>query len=325
VKERKRAPVSTTAPTAEQRAARRERLLPLLIDLDDGLVEDVKLRELAGKLGTSPFHFHRLFTRIVGETPKKHVERIRLEKAALLLAVTNDPVLDIGLAVGFKNAETFTRRFKKFVGHTPSSYRRMAKAAQTKRLETVNFFGSSEYTLGRARFERLPAMTLLAMRRVGDYGALHDDYSRASPWSALTDFAAARRIAVQPMRIGIFYDDPTLTPPEQQRADLCVPIERSVSCGGPLRCIEFRGGTYALIEYTGRTGTVIDAFRAVADEIRRSDRYDFGDGPPLEIVHAIDVGGVTGVYRFDAAFPVRRLRKPADESKNRQDGGPRRR
>src|SRR5690606_16748074 len=89
-----------------------ERLLPLLIGLDDGLSEDVRLRELAAKFGTSPFHFHRMFTRAVGETPKKYVERVRLERAALLLAVSDELVVDIGLAVGFRNAETFTRRFK---------------------------------------------------------------------------------------------------------------------------------------------------------------------------------------------------------------------
>ena len=78
MKERKHATATRTADeTVEHGAARRERLLPLLIGLDDGLAEDVKLRQLAGKLGTSPFHFHRLFTRVVGETPKKHVERMR--------------------------------------------------------------------------------------------------------------------------------------------------------------------------------------------------------------------------------------------------------
>jgi transcriptional regulator GlxA family with amidase domain len=146
MKERKsarRRSLSTTTrrmdgPGEQPRAA--ERLLPLLVDLHDELAGDVKLSALAAKFGTSQFHFHRLFTDIVGETPKKHVERVRLEKAAMLLAVSDDPVLEIGLGVGFKNAETFTRRFKRFLGYTPSGYRRMARAAQARRLESVDFF-----------------------------------------------------------------------------------------------------------------------------------------------------------------------------------------
>src|SRR5690606_14452417 len=107
------------------------------------------------------------FTDAVGETPKKHVERVRLERAAMRLAVSDDHVLDIGLGVGFMNAETFARRFKRFLGYTPSAYRRMAKAAQAQRLASVDFFDNVEYTLAPARFERLPRMRLLAARHVG--------------------------------------------------------------------------------------------------------------------------------------------------------------
>lgn len=289
-----------------------ERLLPLLVDLHDGLSEEVSLRLLAEKFGTSAFHFHRLFTNVVGETPKKHIERVRLERAAMLLAVSDAPVLEIGLSVGFKNAETFSRRFKKFLGLAPSEYRRMAKAAQAARVASVDFFRSAEYTLGPARFERLPTMTLLAMRHLGDYGALHETYSGdSSPWNALTDWATSEDMRLGALRIGIFYDDPTLTPSALQRADICLPCERSDRSlsGKRVRCIDFPGGMHAVLEYVGGTSTVIDAFRGLADEIRRSSTFDFAEGPPLELIRELDVGGQAGLHRFDVCFPVKRKRK----------------
>src|SRR5690606_41271801 len=124
---------------------------------------------------------------------------------------------------------------------------------------------------------------------------------------------------VRPVRLRIFAHEPTLPPWPEQRADRCGPIAPRVQSADPIRCIESPGGVYAMVEYTGRTDTVIDAFRAVADEIRRSSRFDFGAGPPLELVHDVDVGGGNGVHRIDACFPVRRIRKPAG-SKNRQAG-----
>src|SRR5215216_1963430 len=103
---------------------------PLLIDVQHRLDADINLEALARQFGYSPFHFHRVFSKTVGETPKQHVDRLRLERAAYKLAITDDSVLDIALSVGFKNHETFSRAFKRAFGYTPRDYRRACKAAQ---------------------------------------------------------------------------------------------------------------------------------------------------------------------------------------------------
>jgi AraC family transcriptional regulator len=85
---------------------------------------DVSLDALAVRAGWSPFHFHRAFRRIVGETPKQYVLRLRLERAAARLATASDPVVSIAADTGFASHEVFTRAFRRQFGLTPSAYRR---------------------------------------------------------------------------------------------------------------------------------------------------------------------------------------------------------
>src|ERR1700733_1672394 len=94
-------------------------MVPLLIEVGDNLDQDMDLNWLAQKYGASPFHFHRLFSQAVRETPKKHIERLRLERAWYRLAVTNDSVIEIATATGYNNHETFARAFKRQYDQSP--------------------------------------------------------------------------------------------------------------------------------------------------------------------------------------------------------------
>ena len=87
------------------------------------LEEDVSLATLAGKARTSTFHFHRLFSAAVGESPKRLSLRLRLDRAAAMLLAADDPVIAIALSCGFDSHEVFTRAFQRRFGITPSRYR----------------------------------------------------------------------------------------------------------------------------------------------------------------------------------------------------------
>ena len=55
--------------------------------IEQHLSEEITLEQLAAEACFSPFHFHRIFTAIIGETPRDFIERIKLEKAANKLCV----------------------------------------------------------------------------------------------------------------------------------------------------------------------------------------------------------------------------------------------
>jgi AraC family transcriptional regulator len=104
-------------------------IVDLLGRLRGRLDEDVSLEALAEKAGWSPFHFHRTFKKVVGETPKRYTLRLRLERSAARLAGGDDPVLAIAAAEGFASHEVFTRAFRRRFGCSPSGYREASRRA----------------------------------------------------------------------------------------------------------------------------------------------------------------------------------------------------
>ena len=60
----------------------KQRLLRVLVHIQEHLDESLSLDELAGLACFSPFHFHRIFTGMLGESVKEYVRRLRIERAA---------------------------------------------------------------------------------------------------------------------------------------------------------------------------------------------------------------------------------------------------
>ena len=95
------------------------------------LDDDLSLTTLSGQTGLSPFHLHRLFAQVAGETPKQFALRLRLGRGASMLLTSRDSVLSIALACGFGSHESFTRAFGRQFGMTPTHYRARGFADRT--------------------------------------------------------------------------------------------------------------------------------------------------------------------------------------------------
>jgi AraC family transcriptional regulator len=286
-----------------------EELIPLLIDVEQKLDHEMNLESLARQCGYSPFHFHRFFSGEVGETPRQYIHRMRLERAAYKLAITRETVLQIALSVGFKNHETLSREFKRAFGCAPRDYRRACHAAQAERLERNRGFRGDGCLLSDVRFAHLPAMTLLAIRRHGAYATCPIPFQEDdSFWNDIIDWANSKSIDYRSIPIAISYDDPTVTPGPLQRLDACIPTESEVAGQGRIRRLDFAGGKYGGIEHTGPLSTIDQAYRNLADGIRRSVKYDFDLSPPVQIYRKIAIGGESSANVTEVYFPLRNRR-----------------
>src|SRR5689334_16239341 len=91
------------------------------------LGEALALETLAAQACLSPFHFHRVFRGMVGETPLELVRRLRLERAAWRLLHSDAPVTAIAFDAGYETHEAFTRAFRASYADSPSGFRRRTK------------------------------------------------------------------------------------------------------------------------------------------------------------------------------------------------------
>jgi AraC-like DNA-binding protein len=100
-----------------------QRLVRVLVHVHEHLDDPLPLDDLAAIAHFSPFHFHRIFSGMIGESVAQHVRRLRLERAALRLQHTQQPITHIAFDAGYENHESFTRAFKNAFDRTPSAYR----------------------------------------------------------------------------------------------------------------------------------------------------------------------------------------------------------
>ena len=80
------------------------------------------MEQLAAVAALSKFHFHRLFTATYGRTPAEHLAERRIERSQDLLRTTNLTVTEVCFAVGYSSLGSFSSRFRRIVGETPSAY-----------------------------------------------------------------------------------------------------------------------------------------------------------------------------------------------------------
>lgn len=90
----------------------------------DSLGEPIRLQDMAVAACLSPYHFHRSFARVFGETPHQYLTRQRLERAGHLLRTTDRSVTEIGIESGFESPASFSDLFRRRFGLAPRQYRR---------------------------------------------------------------------------------------------------------------------------------------------------------------------------------------------------------
>ena len=112
---------------AEARACDRRRAVEAALWIDANAHEPIDLESAAREFGLSPFHFLRLFARVLGVTPHQYLIRSRLRRAARLLADDTRPITEVALDVGFGDLSNFVRTFHRAAAVSPRSFRQAAK------------------------------------------------------------------------------------------------------------------------------------------------------------------------------------------------------
>ncbi|UWZ82964.1 AraC family transcriptional regulator [Occallatibacter riparius] len=232
----------------------KQRMLRVLGHIDRHLGDALPLDELARIACFSPYHFHRVFHGMMGESVKEYVRRLRLERSASRLKFGSATIIDIALEAGYDSHEAFTRSFKATFGAAPSQFRlanhqRAALAPSgihygqpvTIRFRTLRKGGTM-----KVEIRQLKPVRVAFIRHTGPYSEVGQAWDRL-----LTFMGKEGYLAGNPMMLGIVHDDPEVTPPDKVRYDACLAVDDSFSPTGDIGVQTIAGGEYAVTTHKG--------------------------------------------------------------------------
>jgi len=233
------------------------------------------LGELARIAHFSPFHFHRVYRAMVGESVIDTGRRFRVERAAHLLATSDSPVTEIAMEVGYDSVQTFSRAFRRVTSVSPRDFR----DRKIRFADLVD--GPQPRRRSRGAFEvrvvTLPVQIAWACLHRGPLTAVKDAYSRLWSWQLQCGIAGKTKEA-----IGICYGD------EQGddgafRYYAGVIWEEPVEGGAGVERIKVPGGEYAGYRLVGSHHGIPGAFERLYAEWLPSSGYLPDNRPALEI------------------------------------------
>ncbi|MCA9571061.1 MAG: AraC family transcriptional regulator [Myxococcales bacterium] len=193
------------------------------------------LEEVARAVHASPFHFHRVFRQVTGETLHAFQKRVRLERALHSMAHTGASLTDIAIQTGFSSSSSFTRAFREQYGVPPSRFD-LAGWQEARR---------AELTAGSPHLQRLPdgenpdgfrvVLRDLPERRFAYVRVVRPFEPGRVTGAAESLVAWARERGLEGGRwYGWMWEDPDPVPLSRCRYDVAVEVPEDVRPDGPV-------------------------------------------------------------------------------------------
>lgn len=95
----------------------------LIVWIEQNLDKKIMLNKVASKAGYSKWYLQRLFLQETGINLATYIRQRRLSESAILLKMTDMPVIDAAERFGFSNQQTYTRTFGRHFSMPPGQYR----------------------------------------------------------------------------------------------------------------------------------------------------------------------------------------------------------
>jgi AraC family transcriptional regulator len=248
----------------------------------------VPLEDVAAAAHFSPFHFHRVFRALVGETVGQFVKRLRLERALRMLSHGRRRTLtEIALACGFSSSSDFSRCFKQRYGTPPSAFDLQEwRARRRDDLVAAAAVGEEGHRLQRVpsganpdgfrvRLRDLPPRTVAYIRVLRPYaGGVVEAVERLVAWAEARGKADGQCLGYQ-------WDDPEVVALDDCRYDVAVEVDH-VEPEGEVGRFEFPAMRVAEVEMFGGVDLELRALGWLYGTWLPSSRYEPDDQPGFE-------------------------------------------
>jgi AraC family transcriptional regulator len=240
------------------------------------VAEDIDRRhsldDLAAVACFSPFHFHRIYRGVTGETVDETLRRLRMHRAAYELNATMLSMDRVARRAGYGSVAAFSRAFKQDHGVAPSSYRRT-------RLHTVRRTSreQEELTMYDVEIVRAPTLRLAGLAHQGDYNAIGTTFDRVAA------LAAAKGLFRPDTRMfGVYYDSPEAVPKAELRSFAGFTAPPDFTSDKDLQVETIAAGPVASLVHKGPYAELHKAYDWLFGEWLPKSGRDPADAPPFE-------------------------------------------
>jgi AraC family transcriptional regulator len=284
------------------------------------LDEALDLGGLAREAALSPFHFHRVFRGMVGETPLEMHRRLRLERAASQLLSGDASVTAIAFDAGYETHEAFTRAFRQAYGAPPSAFRQRAAApdgcARPPQIELASWSGVHFSAIDkvdrqeRIRFirremtmnvtiEEMPELRVATVAHVGPYNRISEAFQRLGEIAGPAGLERG-----EAMMLAIYHDDPETTPADQLQSDAGITVPEGVPLPHGLVEKRLPKGRYASTTHAGPYTKLGDTWSRLMGEWLPKSGKRVGEGTTYEVYRNNPSNAAPHELRTDLYLPI---------------------
>lgn len=280
-------------PSAETREvtlqAWRTRMQRVTDWLVDHLDQPFDLDRMAALAHFSPYHFHRVYTVVMNEPIAETVRRMRLHRAAVMLATSDQAVLAIAKKAGYGSVQAFGRVFRAAYGLPPAQYRQHAVSslALVKLIAEKGLSMNTSFPSGlgaspeqAVQIVSLTPVRVVALPHVGSYNSIGDSFQKLTAWAIGRNLFGANT-----QMFGIYYDDPDSKSVHELRSDACVSVPESftlTSQDAPFYITHTSGGRCARMVFTGPYAELHTAYSWLYRVWLPTSGEEPGTQPPIE-------------------------------------------
>ncbi len=293
--------------------------------------KDFSLKSLAEIACFSPYHFHRVFKAVSGETLHQFTQRVRVEKsAAQLINSPQKSVTEIALNCGFSSSAVFARAFRRKFQMSPSQWRaenchEKSKNCKTESKKWKDFDITSCYIDSRTNnpiwriqvenrgpvtveVKDIPEFYVAYVRHTGPYKG--DSELFKNLFIKLINWAGSRKLLKLPEAtfLSIYHDSPGITEEDKLRISVGITVSEETPVKGEIGKMKIPGGQFAVARFE----------LAGSEEYEEAWNFVFGNWLPesgcqpddrlcFEIYHNTPKEHPEGVHIVDICVPVKPL------------------
>jgi len=294
--------------------------------IEQHIDQPINLDSMAQIAHFSPFHFHRIFTVLVGETPANFLQRIRIEKAAQQLKDSPSKVIgDIAYSCGFSSVSLFSRTFRKHFGVSAKEYRQLEKpllvkdgvyfskmGQQLSKKSKLFVITNEEFCTNKLKqliimeteviVKEMPELQVIYCRHTGAFNQIGQAYGK------LMQFAGPRGLLSSPnvKTLTVYHDDPSVTEIDKVRQSACLIVNNDVKVEGEIGKMTVPAGKYAVGHFEIVEVQFEQAWNTMCLWLTESG-YEPGEGYNYELYYNDHTQHPERKFILDICIPLKRL------------------